>query len=302
MNVQLSKNNNTSRNINRSKNKNKNKYRDNKYIFVLLLIGAAFVVFGAIWGPEQLSKYRDRYTLNKIQSEMVEGNGEGYRYSLNNNEKLYILSKCLTNQVLPESEMSALATVQTEMDYSNLTGNYAFVVNHQEPSDKEITEEQIYERCNEELEKMYALEILPEEVRSVTAATHSAVLYSAIDVLEPRNNLSVWKISLKTGQQNANKEGCLLDVYIDADTGLVYEFYVRTADSTWDDIDSDSMVAQWSAYLGLTGQGEYEDTNPLLETTSDYKKYKFAGVDNGNTIVTVGFYEGINELFLKISR
>lgn len=300
MNVQLSKNNNRNRNINR--NKNKNKYSDKKYIFMLLLIGTAFVVFGAIWGPEQLSKYRDRYTLNKIQSEMVEGNGEGYRYSLNNNEKLYILSKCLTNQVLPESEMSALAKVQTEMDYNNLTGNYAFVVNHQEPSDKEITEEQIYERCNAEFAKMHTLAILPEEVRSVTAATHSAALYSAIDVLEPRNNLSVWKISLKTGQQNANKEGCLLDVYIDADTGLVYEFYVRTAGSMWDDIDSDGMVARWSEYLGLTGQGEYEDTNPLLETTSDYKKYKFAGVDNGNTVVTVGFYEGINELFLKISR
>ncbi|MDE7267376.1 MAG: hypothetical protein K2N89_07925 [Lachnospiraceae bacterium] len=271
-------------------------------MFVLLIIGTALVVCGAIWGPEQLSKYRDRYTLNKIQSEAVEGNGEGYRYSLNNNEKLYILSKCLTNQVLPESDASALTKVQTDMDYNNLTGNYAFVVNHQEPSDKEITEEQVYERCNEELAKMYTLGILPEEVRGVTAATHSATLYSAIDVLEPRNNLSVWKISLRTGQQNANKEGCLLDVYMDADTGLVYEFYVRTANSTWADIDSDGMVEKWSAYLGLTGQENYDDTNPLLETTSDYKKYKFAGVDNGNTIVTVGFYEGINELFLKISR
>lgn len=287
---------------NRTGSQYRRKYRNQKYVFVFLVIGTAFVVFGAIWGPEQLSKYRDRYTLNKIQAEAVEGNGEGYRYSLNNNEKLYILSKCLTNQVLPESEASALTKVQTDMDYNNLTGNYAFVVNHQEPSDKEITEEQIYERCNEELAKMYTLAILPEEVRSVTAATHSAVLYSAIDVLEPRNNLSVWKISLKTGQQNAKKEGCLLDVYIDADTGLVYEFYVRTAGSTWADIDSDKMVAQWSEYLGLTGQGAYEDTNPLLETTSDYKKYKFAGVDNGNTVVTVGFYEGINELFLKISR
>lgn len=299
MNVQMGRNRN---NRNQYKNKKKNKFRNKKYIFVLLIIGTALVVCGAIWGPEQLSKYRDRYTLNKIQSEAVEGNGEGYRYSLNSNEKLYILSKCLTNQVLPESEVSALTKVQTDVDYNNLTGNYAFVVNHQEPSDKEITEEQIYERCNEELAKMYALGILPEEVREVTAATHSATLYSAIDVLEPRNNLSVWKISLKTGQQNANKEGCLLDVYIDADTGLVYEFYVRTSGSTWADIDSDSMVEKWSAYLGLTGQENYDDTNPLLETTSDYKKYKFVGADNGNTIVTVGFYEGINELFLKISR
>ena len=302
MNVQISRNKNRNRNIGRNENKKKKRIMDNKYIFGLLIIGTAFVVFGAIWGPEQLSKYRDRYTLNKIQSEMVEGNGEGYRYSLNSNEKLYILSKCLTNQVLPESEASALTKVQTDMDYGHLTGNYAVVVNHQEPSDKEITEEQIYERCNEELAKMHTLAILPEEVRNVTSATHSAVLYSAIDVLEPRNNLSVWKISLRTGQQNANKEGCLLDVYIDADTGLVYEFYVRTAGSTWVDIDSDNMVEQWSEYLGLTGQGEYEDTNPLLETTSNYKKYKFAGVDNGNTVVTVGFYEGINELFLKISR
>lgn len=302
MNVQISRNKNRNRNIGRNENKKKKRIMDNKYIFGLLIIGTAFVVFGAIWGPEQLSKYRDRYTLNKIQSEMVEGNGEGYRYSLNSNEKLYILSKCLTNQVLPESEASALTKVQTDMDYGNLTGNYAFVVNHQEPSDKEITEEQIYERCNEELAKMHTLAILPEEVRNVTSATHSAVLYSAIDVLEPRNNLSVWKISLRTGQQNANKEGCLLDVYIDADTGLVYEFYVRTAGSTWADIDSDNMVAQWSEYLGLKGQQEYEDANPLMETTSDYKKYKFAGVDKGNTVVTVGFYEGINELFLKISR
>lgn len=302
MSVQISRNKISSSNRNRSKSKNKKKNKDKKYIFVLLIIGTACVVLGAIWGPEQLSKYRDRYTLDKIQSEIVEGNGEGYRYSLNSNEKLYILSKCLTNQVLPESEASALTKVQTDMDYNNLTGNYAFVVNHQEPSDKEITEEQIYERCNEELAKMHTLAILPEEVRNVTAATHSAVLYSAIDVLEPRNNLSVWKISLKTGQQNAKKEGCLLDVYIDADTGLVYEFYVRTAGSTWEDIDSDSMVAQWSEYLGLTGQGEYEDANPLLETTTDYKKYRFAGIDNGNTVVTVGFYEGINELFLKISR
>lgn len=267
-----------------------------------VIIGVAFVVVGAIWGPEQLSRYRDRYTLNKIKSEAVEGTGEGYRYSLNSNEKLYILSKCLTNQVLPETEASANARVQTDMDYDNLTGNYAFVINHQGPSGKEITDEQIYERCNEELAKMHTLAILPEEVRNVTAETHSAALYSAIDVLEPRNNLSVWKISLRTGQQNANKEGCLLDVYIDADTGRVYEFYIRTFGSTWTDIDSDSMVQKWSEYLGLTGQENYDDTNPLLETTSDYKKYKFAGADNGNTIVTVGFYEGINELFLKISR
>ena len=37
-------------------------------------------------------------------------------------------------------------------------------------------------------------------------------------------------------------------------------------------------------------------------TTPYYIKYQVPGMDGGNTIVTIGFYEGINELFLKISK
>ena len=40
----------------------------------------------------------------------------------------------------------------------------------------------------------------------------------------------------------------------------------------------------------------------MSETTPYFKKFSFSGMEEGNTIVTVGFYEGINELFLKISR
>lgn len=270
--------------------------------YIWLITASVIVLCAAIWGPEKLVKYRDKTTLNQITAEAVEDNAEGYRYSLNSNEKLYILSKCLTNQVLPESDASAMTKITEDVDYDSLTGNYAFVVNHQGPSDKEITDEQIYARCNEELTGLQELGILPDAVHNVSADTHSAVLYSAIDVLEPRNNLSVWKISLKTGQQNANKEGCLLDAYIDADTGKIYEFYVRTIESKWETMDADAMAESWGTYLGLNGQEVYEEDNPLLETTSDYKKYRFPGLNEGSTVVTIGFYEGINELFLKISR
>ncbi len=273
----------------------------NKKGYLLLIVITVIVLCTAIWGPERLAKYRDKSTLNQIKADAVEDNGEGYRYSLNSNEKLYILSKCLTNQVLPESDASAMTKVKEDVDYESLTGNYAFVINHQGPSEREITDEQIYERCNTELTSLQELGLLPDTVHSVSADTHSAVLYSAIDVLEPRNNLSVWKISLKTGQQNANRKGCLLDAYIDADTGKIYEFYVRT-ESTWETIDADVMAKQWGTYLGLTGQEVYEEDNPLLETTPDYRKYRFPGLNGGNTVVTIGFYEGINELFLKISR
>ncbi len=272
-----------------------------KFNSTILFVALLFLVL-AIWGPEQLAQYKDRTTLNHVTVETVENTNEGYRYTLSSNEKVYLLSKCLDNQVIPESEMSSMTKVETEnVDYEELTGTYAFVVNRRGPSEQEITNEEIFEICNQGLEELKALGILPDSVKKVNASAYNAVLYSAIDVLEPRNNLSVWKVSLSTSQQNANKENRLLDAYIDADTGKIYEFYVRT-EKKWADIAPDELVKKWSDYIGMNGQEEYEDANPLLETTPYFKKYKFCGLDDRNTVVTIGFYEGINELFLKISR
>lgn len=269
---------------------------------ISVLAIAVLILLVAIWGPEILARYRDRITLDHITEEAVENPSEGYRYSLSNNEKLYILSKCLNNQILPESELSSMTKAETEMNsYEELTGTYAFVVNRRGPSEKEITDEEIYEICNKGLKELKELGVIPETVKEVKAASYSAVLYSAIDVLEPRNNVSVWKVSLSTSQQNANKANRLLDAYIDADTGRIYEFYVRT-ETAWEEMDPEEIMQSWSEYMGLSGMEEYEDTNPLLETTPYFKKYKFSGMKEGNTVVTLGFYQGINELFLKISR
>ena len=89
--------------------------------------------------------------------------------------------------------------------------------------------------------------------------------------------------------------------YIDADDGKIYEFYVRSP-LDWEDIDTDALIEQWSSYMGLTAPEEYETENPLLETTPYYKKYVFSGMGGERTIVTIGFYDGIHELFLKISK
>lgn len=271
-------------------------------IHFVLLILALLVLAVAIWGPEELSVYKDRATLNQITVEAVEDENEGYRYTMSNNEKMYILAKCLNNQILPESELSAKTDSMDDVEYEELTGTYAFVVNHRGPSEKEITDKEIYEICNRELNQLKELGILPDTVKEIKASSYSAVLYSAIDVLEPRNNLSVWKVSLSTSQQNADKSNRLLDAYIDADTGKIYEFYVRTEIDSWNDIKPDEIIESWSDYMGLSGREEYEDVNPLLENTPYYRKYKFAGVDDEKTVVTIGFYEGINELFLKITK
>lgn len=276
--------------------------KNNKKILIPVLVALVILVI-AIWGPEKLAAYQDRLTLNHVTAEKVENLSEGYRYSLSNNEKMYILAKCLNNQMVAESEMSALTKVENteNVDYPELTGSYAFVVNRQGPSEQEITEENLFKICNKELEEFKKLGILSDTVKEMGASSYNAVLYSAIDVLEPRNNLSVWKVSLSTSYQNVNKKNRVLDVYVDAETGKIYEFYVRT-DKVWSDMDPDTMVGKWAAHMGLTGQEEYEDSNPLLETTPNFKKYKFPGMDESNTIVTIGFYEGINELFLKVSK
>ena len=273
-----------------------------KYALNLALLALTILaVLISIWGPEALARYQDRDVLNRIRTQEEETGGEGYRYQLSSNDKLYILSRCLDSQSIQGTEQS-LRTRQPETDYQELTGDYAFVVNHNGPSGREITDEEIYATANEEIDALRQLGILPDTVKEVQAGAYEATLYSAIDVPEPRNNVAVWKLSLVGSLQNANKENRLLDAYIDADDGKIYEFYVRSQ-LKWEDIDPDELIAAWSSYMGLTAPEAYENDNPLIETTPYYRKYVFAGRgDDSTTVVTVGFYDGINELFLKISK
>jgi hypothetical protein len=270
----------------------------NGTLFVIALLIMAL----SIWGPENLSEYKDGRVLDRIQTQTSETEKEGYRYTLGSNEKLYILSQCLNSQSLPESEQNALTRVEDESaEYQEVAGTYAFVVNHRGPAEKEITEEEIFSACNEMLKDLKDLGILPDTVREVAGADYEATLYSAIDVLEPRNNVAVWKMSLSNSKRNADKSNRLIDAYLDADDGRLYEFYVRTQQK-WEEINADEIIEKWSGYMGLDAPAPYETDNPLLEATPYYKKYVFEGMGDERTIVTVGFYDGINELFLKISK
>jgi len=273
--------------------------QQNKNRNTAVIVLTVVILLLSVLGPEQIARYKDRASLNQIIVEASDDSSEGYRYTMSSNEKLYLLAQCLEHQVQPESELSSRtrSSVQ-DVDYEGLLGSYAFVINRQGPSEKEITDQEIFEICNREMDHLKELGVMPESVKPVEAATSSAVLYSAIDVLEPRNNLSVWRIST-TIQQNADKADRLIEAYIDADTGKIYGFYARS-ESTWADMKPEDMLKAWSDYLGLTGMETYTSENPLLEMASEYEKYSFPGMDEGSTIVTIGFYEGINEFFIKI--
>ncbi len=272
----------------------------NKWNLFLLIVAAVVVTGVSLWGPELLAGYRDGQLLNQVQEKAAEDLGEGYRYTMSSSEKLFLLAKCLNGQSQPESDRNA-AIYQNNLNYEDLAGTYAFVVNKQGPSEQEITEENIFAVCNTQLEELEALGIVPDAVKEVTAEAYDAVLYSAIDVLEPRNHISVWKVSLSTTKKNADKSGRVLDMYIDAETGKIYEFYVRTR-TTWDEMNQEQVIHSWAEYMDLPEPEIYESENPLLENTPYFEKYRFGGNIDTGTVVTLGFYEGINELYLKVSK
>lgn len=269
---------------------------------LLLAAGALAVFLFAMWGPEMLAKYRDKTVFYQITTETVENQSQGYRYLLTENEKIYLLSKCLNSQTLPASEQSVRVNEgEEEFAYEEVSGNYAFVRNRNTAEKTEQRSAEIFELCNEQIEKLQELGVIPESVQPVSEDSYTAQLYSAIDVTEPRNNVSVWKISFSPDTKNVSKSNRLMDAYLDDETGKIYEFYLRS-EKTWEDMEPETMVEAWSSYLGLTGMEAYETENPLSETTPDYEKYRFPGMETGGTVVTIGCYDGINELFLKISK
>lgn len=268
----------------------------------MILFSVLMVLGLSIWGPERIADYKDRATLNKIEIEPMERVAEGYRYTLNSNDRLYILAMCLRNRIIPETEQSRKNRLSIDNnEYEELTGTYAFVVNHQGPTEKEIKASEIFSVCNVELNRMKELGILPVDVLEVSQEAYSAEMYSAIDVLDPRNNMTVWKVTLSTSQQNADKSRRVLDAYMDAETGKIYEFYVRT-EETWETLKPKEIMKKWSDYLELEGLEEYDADNPLLEKTTNFLKYRYPGVEDNYAIVTIGFYDGINELYIKISE
>lgn len=268
----------------------------------LMVAGALAVFLFAMWGPELLAKYRDKTVFYRIATETVENQSQGYRYLLTENEKIYLLSKCLNSQTLPASEQSVRAkAAEEEAAFEEISGNYAFVRNRNTAEKTERTEAEVLELCNDQIEKLQELGVMPETVQPVSQEFYTAQLYSAIDVTEPRNNVSVWKISFSSEVKNVSKSNRLMDAYLEDETGNIYEFYLRS-DKTWEEMEPEKMVEAWSGYIGLTGMEAYESENPLSETASNYKKYRFPGMEDGGTVVTIGCYDGINELFIKISK
>ncbi|NBH73667.1 hypothetical protein D3Z51_16970 [Clostridiaceae bacterium] len=266
---------------------------------IIFVVPVALAVALSVWGPEALSGYQDRSLLGKIHRQETEASGEGYRYELSAAEKVYVLSQALGSVSHTEGGAAGSLVFAGE-PYGEAGGDYAFITNQKNPSGENVSGEAAYAMCSRSLRELKEAGLLPESVQEADPAFYDAVLYSAIDVREPRSYVAVWKLSLSDRIRGVRKENRLMEVYMDADDGKIYEFYART-EWEWEEIDPDAIARAWCAYLGLENPSECGEVNPLAEATPYFKKYVVPGGPEERTVMTVGFYEGIREFFVKVS-
>jgi hypothetical protein len=260
----------------------------------LIVSGIIAVIFLL---PEWVSEREDALILGHITiEEKADAAVWGYEYRLNADEKLFILSNALNNRVLPQSDFYA-ATRWLDSISTTQTQSYVFqqVTNENEYNPQ--TCEDALKRLEAELTLLSERSILPKINFNPDLSNYEVNLFSAIDILEPQKNVLVWQI---TYNGVMIRDG-LVDCIMDAGTNKIYSVAVR-ANKTWPQYDADEIVKLWAEYIGSSVPEPYESDSPLLEDATYYQKYNVADADGNKTVVTVGYYEGVRELFVKIAR
>ena len=263
--------------------------------WVLMTITTAVIITLATFGPSMLAKYNDANVLNRVGSEAAIGLAEGFRYSLNANERIYILSMALKNQVAPQTDYAALT--RGRLDTSS---SFAYTENRRGPSPGEMSYEEALKACNRALAELQRIDVIPDCRFDPENNAYDIHLYTAVDISDPQKNISVWQIVYASSRPMAEYRGALLEAWLDAETGALYGFSLR-ADNPPDAFEPDALANAWRQAANLTEAQLLEQNNPLPETTPHYKKYILEGLDSDSTVVTVGYYEGINEIFVRIT-
>ena len=264
-----------------------------QYLFVV--IPAIVLIMLVAFGPSVLTGYNDANVLDKVETDPITGLAEGFRYGLTANERLYILSMALQNQLPPQTEYTASVRGAS----AEPSSSFMYTENRRGPSTGELTYEEALGACSAALKGLRELEVIPDFRFDPEQDAYDVQLYTAVDMSDPQRNISVWQIAYARGRPVAAYQGALLEAWLDAETGILYGFSLRT-DRQPDGFDPGALVDAWRLIVELTDVEPLADDNPLLETAALYRKYAAPGLDNDIAVITAGLYEGINEIFLRI--
>jgi len=264
--------------------------------WVLMTVTTAVIITLATFGPSVLAKYNDANVLNRVGTESAVGLTAGFRYSLNANERVYILSMALKNQVSPQTDYAALTRGRT----GDPSSSFAYTENRRGSSPGEMSYEEALKACDKALAELQKTGVIPDCRFDPDNNAYDINLYTAVDISDPQKNISVWQIVYASSRPISEYRGALLEAWLDAETGALYGFSLRS-DNPPESFEPDALADAWRQAAGLTETQLSEQNNPLSETTPHYKKYILEGLDYDSTVVTVGYYEGINEIFVRIT-
>ena len=264
-----------------------------KYTGAVLLVTCVIVL--SVFMPAKLSQIRYHSILDTVQTEDEAGSPESYRYSLTTPERLYILSMALSNRNILQSDYAAsLREKAIRSNGDDSAASFAYVENSRGPAQGEMDAESARASCISELSAILGngLGIAGFSANNPCGQT----LYSAVDILDPQKNVSVWQIEYEGALPPAGAPFSLLEAYVDAETGKVYSFAVRLNHSPG--FDADKLAKAWLNRLGITDIGDITENSPFSDSTKLYKRFATDGMDQKKTVFTAGFYEGINEVFV----
>ncbi len=266
-----------------------------KNVYIMIMV---FVVIISVFGPQVLSTYSDRKILNK--EVMEDTDIEGYRYSITPKEKLYILSNAIENRSLIQSDFSALTRIHSNLEKTQRQ-SYALLANYNNVEINDNTKQKVIENLKEEFLKLQNEDAIPKFEFDTNIKSYDIRLFTALDILEPKRTVQVWQIETNAETFYSKEYKNYISCYADFETGKLYSFSFRY-EKDWSFYKIDNIIKKWCEYMSIGTAQDFIPPNPSLEETKFYKKYAIEGENKDKTIVTIGFYEGINEFFLKISN
>ncbi len=257
------------------------------------------VILLSIFLPAELSKVYDNSILDTVHKENGENSPESFRYSLTTPQRLYVLSMALNNRNILQSDYAAsLREKAIRTNRNDTVASFAYVENGYGLLKGQLDAETAMEICNFELSLIIKDGLGIDSFENKDRCKQK--LYSAVDMLEPQKSVSVWQIEYDGVSPTDGSPISLIEAYVDAETGKVYSFAFRIGDLK--DFDADKLAKAWLSRLGITDFSDITENSPLAETAKQYKKFSTEGMNNEKTVFTVGFYEGINEVFVRITN
>ena len=256
----------------------------------------AAVILASVFLPARLSAISDRSLLDTVQKETGDNSPESFGFSLSAPERLYILSKALGSRNILQSDYAASLREKAMRASADAgSASYAYVENGYGPAQDEMSAEGAMRSCEAELAAIARDGLGVDGFRISNPCGQT--LYSAVDMLEPRKNVSVWQIEYDGGLPPPGAPFALMEAYVDAGTGKVYGFAFRAAELA--DFDAERLARAWLGRLGIAGFTDITENGPLPEAEDRRQKFATDGMDQEKTVFEAGFYAGVNEYYVS---